>query len=119
MREHVRRFVKQCPCCLKMSYIRPLIHSRHFTNATYIPFDCVAVDTVGPLPTDSYGTEYVTEVRETFLRVVDLYDVKDLTGIHAARALLYFTSTYGCPSQIQSDGGSQFVNELIIEFVKL
>ena len=76
MREHVRRFVKQCPCCQKMSYIRPLIHSRPFTNATYAPFDCVAVDTVGPLPTDDYGNEYVIVVRETFLRVVGLYAVK-------------------------------------------
>jgi hypothetical protein len=74
---------------------------------------------MGPFPPDDYGNTYVVVVRETFLRVVALYAVKDLQAIHAARALLHFVGTYGCPSQIQSDGGSQFVNDLVAEFIKL
>ena len=103
-----------------MSVIKPTIHTHPFTTASYIPFDRVAVDTMGPFPVDDYGNTYlVVVVRETFLRVVSLYAVKDLQAIHAARALLQFVGVFGCPSQIQSDGGSQFVNDLIAEFIKL
>ena len=37
MREHVKRFVKQCPCCQKMSYLRTPIHTHPFTTAFYEP----------------------------------------------------------------------------------
>ena len=35
IREHVRSFIKQCPHCQKMSYLKGPIHSIPFTTATY------------------------------------------------------------------------------------
>ena len=37
MREHVKRFIRQCPCCQKMSYLKVPIHTIPFTTAVYEP----------------------------------------------------------------------------------
>lgn len=49
MREHVKTFIKKCPCCQKMSYLKPVIHTHPFTLGTYQPMERVAIDTMGPL----------------------------------------------------------------------
>jgi len=50
---------------------------------------------------------------------VGLYPVPNANGIHSARSLLHFMGYFGCPSQIVSDRGSHFVNEIIEEFMIL
>ena len=119
MREHVRRFIKRCPCCQKMSVLKVPILTHPFTNSTYTPFERIQVDTVGPLPKDEYNNEYIIVCRDTFTRAIGLYAAPDTSAKHAARMLLQFIGNLGCPSQIQSDNGSQFVNGLIDEFIKL
>ena len=52
MREHVKRYIRQCPCCQKMSYLRTPIHTHPFTTACYEPMERWQVDTIGPLPAD-------------------------------------------------------------------
>jgi hypothetical protein len=65
MREHIRRFIKKCPCCQKMSVLRVPIVTHPYTNSSYAPFERVQVDTVGPLPKDEYGNEYILVCRDT------------------------------------------------------
>jgi hypothetical protein len=73
MREHVRRFIRYCPCCQKMSQIKVPILTHPFVTSTYTPFERINVDTVGPLPKDDYGNEFVVVIRDTFTRFVGLY----------------------------------------------
>ena len=119
MREHIRRFIKKCPCCQKMSVLRVPIVTHPYTNSSYAPFERVQVDTVGPLPKDEYGNEYILVCRDTCTRAIGLYATPDTTARHAARMLLQFVGHFGCPSQLQSDNGSQFVNNLIEDFIRL
>jgi hypothetical protein len=59
MRNHVRAFIKKCPCCQLMSQIKPAIHTLPFTTATYNPMESLNVDTIGPLPADEDGNTYL------------------------------------------------------------
>ena len=72
------------------------------------------------MPTkDDYESEYVIVIRDTFTRLVGLYAAPSTEAKHAARALLHFVGLFGCPSQILSDNGSQYVNDLITELIRL
>lgn len=118
-REHVSRFVRQCPLCQKLSQIKLTVHAHPFTTASYEPMDRLNVDTVGPLPADSEGYCYILVIICCFTRFVELYPIKSTNAEEAAIALLQHFGRYGVPSTLVSDNGSQFVNERIAAINKL
>jgi hypothetical protein len=79
----------------------------------------LAVDTIGPLPEDAQGNKYIIVFIDAFTRFVELYAVPDTTAEVCATKLLDHVGRYGVPTYIQSDHGSQFVNQLITEFITL
>jgi len=89
MREHVRHFIKACPCCQKMSMLKIPIHTHPFVVGTYTPMKRVAVDTIGPLPTDDMGCSYIIVMIDCFSRYTKLVPAKDATALSAAKALLW------------------------------
>ena len=112
-REHVRQFVRNCPCCQKMSQIRTPILTRRFTTSTYTPMERIQVDTMGPFKEDKFGNKYVVVIIDGFTRWIELVAVPSVDAETAARvALLPFVGRYGTPLQILSDGGTQFRNDL-------
>ena len=62
MREHIRLFIKACPCCQKMSNLRVPIHTTPFTTSSYAPMQVINIDSIGPLPTDSEGNQYILSI---------------------------------------------------------
>jgi len=113
MREHVRHFIRHCPCCQKMNRLKVPIHTQPFTTAAYFPFDKVAIDTIGPLPEDENGNKHIIVFIDCFSRYLSLYPVPDTTGLNYAKALIKYLGHHPCPSQIVTDNGTQFKNELI------
>ena len=119
MREHVKRFIKHCPCCQKMSYLKTPIHTHPFTVGCYEPMERVDVDAIGPVPEDEDGCKFILVIICCFTRWVSLYPIKDTSAICCAEALLQHIGTFGCPAQILSDNGSQFINSLVEELLKI
>ncbi len=77
--------------------------------------ECLNIDSIGPMP-DGY---YILVIICCFTRFVELYAVPNTSALEAAKALLQHMGRYGAPSQIRSDRGTQFVNDLIEEFLRL
>ena len=48
MREHIKRFIKLCPYCQKMSYLTVPIHTTPFTTAAYNSFERLNMDAIDP-----------------------------------------------------------------------
>jgi hypothetical protein len=119
IRAHIRSFIRKCPCCQKMSTLRIPIHTSPYTTASHRTMERLNVDTLGPFPTDSWGNQYIIVVIDTFTRFVELYPSRDCTAQEAAKALLNHVGRSGAPYHILSDNGSQYVNKLIEELVKL
>jgi len=119
MREHIKAFIRKCPCCQKMSRLKIPIHTHPFTTAAYAVFERVAIDTIGPLPEDVDGNRYIIVIIDCFSRYLKLYPAKSVDAVSAVKALLQWVGTFGPPSQIISDNGSQYVNQLIDEFLKV
>ena len=119
MREHVKRFIRHCPCCQKMSYLKTPIHTHPFTVGCYEPMEQLGADTIGPLPEDEDGNMFILVLICCFTRWVSLYPIKDTSAKCCAEALLQHVGTFGCPAQILSDNGSQFINSIVEELLKL
>ena len=113
MRMDCKKFIFQCACCQKMTALKYPIHIHPFTRASYSPMDIIALDTIGPLPEDTLGNKYIITIIDCFSRIVELVPIKDTTAIPAANALIQWICRYGIPSQIVSDNGTQYSNELI------
>ena len=67
---------------------------------------------------DENGNQYIIVIIDCFSRWVQLKAVPDLSAISAAKSLLEFVGNFGVPDEIQADLGTQYVNELIQEFIK-
>jgi hypothetical protein len=68
--------------------------------------ECLNIDFIGPCPVKSY-----------VLVIIDTFTAA--TGKIAALHLLQHFGRFGAPSQLLSDRGSHFVNEIITEFTTL
>jgi hypothetical protein len=119
-RNDVEKFIKKCPACQKMSFIKQAIETQPFTLASYSPFDRICVDAIGPLPVDtSTENKYILTVTDAFSRFVQLYPMQGATAEAAMPGLLSYIGLFGIPSEVVSDNGTQFANELVTDLLKV
>ena len=103
-----------------MSILKPLIQTQPFTLASYSPFDRICIDTIGPLPIDSStGSEHILVIIDAFSRFVKLYPIKDTSARSALVGLIDWVGMFGIPSEMVSDNGTQFANELVRDFLSI
>jgi transposase InsO family protein len=119
MRRHVRQFIRQCPTCQKLSDKKLALKLHPFTRASYDPMEILNVDTIGPVAVDDFNNCHILVIIDCFTRWVELVPIPDTSALSAARGLLQHVGRFGVPSSIRSDRGSQFVNELLVDFSKL
>ena len=81
--------------------------------------DRINVDTIGPLPPDADGNEYILAVIDCFSRFLELYAIKDTTALAATNSLVNFTGRYGVPAEILTDNGTQYANKVMEELHKI
>lgn len=113
MRAEVKQYIRECPCCQKMSQIKTPINVLKFSTSTYRPMECLNIDFIGPYPDKGY----VLVIVDTFSRWTELFATHDASAKSATRCLLEHFGRFGCPSFIRSDNGPHFVNELIKLFL--
>ena len=59
LRGLVRSFLRLCPCCQKMSYLKVPILARRFTTTATGPMEVLNIDYLGPFPEDEYGLSLI------------------------------------------------------------
>jgi transposase InsO family protein len=114
MRLDVKTYIRECPCCQKMSQVKIPIIAFKYTTSTYRPMECLNIDFMGPYPDQGY----VLNIVDTFTRWVELYAVPNATAEEACRCLLVHFGRFGSPTVIRSDKGPHFANTLIEKFLK-
>ena len=118
MRKDVRNFIERCPCCQKMNRTKVRNNINPFTLASANVMERVAIDTIGPI--DEKGkNKYIIVIIDAFTRYTKLYPAESTKAEHALTAMLDWISQFGCPSEIVSDNGTQFVNQLIDSFTQV
>jgi transposase InsO family protein len=121
LREGVTEFIKFCPTCQKMSYVRPVVHSILCISDGTKPMYELCIDTVRSCPKDEEGLIYIVVIIDSFTRNVTLHRCADTTVKAAGTALSDEPSLLhlNVPKVIQTDNGSQYVNALISTLTKL
>ncbi|CAN0457144.1 unnamed protein product [Pylaiella littoralis] len=119
IRRHIKQFIKQCPVCQLTDDRKIQVKVAPFTRAAYLPMEVLNVDTIGPLPKDEHGNQFILVVIDCFSRWVELFGIPDTSAATAAEALLSHCGRFGVPVLIRSDKGPQFANELIDQLVLL
>ena len=115
MRSHVKKFIRECPCCQLNSQRHFQVKQHPYAVSTYHPMERLNVDFIGPFPDNGY----VLVVIDTFTRWLELFATADATAISAAEALLQHFGRFGLPSQLLSDRGSHFIAGVISELTAL
>jgi len=118
-REHVKKFLRDCPYCQKMSYVKTPVHTHPFTVACYHPMERLGIDSIGPLPDSESGYKHIVVIICCFTRWVELFPLVDLTKETFAKVLMQHFGRFGSPAQIIHANGPQFKNGLIEEIIAL
>jgi transposase InsO family protein len=112
MRDHVRKFIDNCPCCQKMNNLRVSIKTHPFHLSTTRPMQVIHMDTLSMGITNDNGDSYLLVLIDACSRWLEMYPIPDLTAEVAAMKLFEHFGRFGIPGQILSDNGSQFQNKL-------
>jgi hypothetical protein len=113
IRSHLKKFIRECPMCQKMSPLITDVSAIRFTTAEYEPFARISMDTIGPLPESDEGYQFILVIIDCFTRMIELYPCKTTDAEEASHYLIEFISRYGTPDQVLSDRGTQFANNVI------
>ena len=119
MRKHIKQFIKQCPVCQLTDDRKIQVKVAPFTRAAYQQMEVINVDTIGPLPKDDLGNQFILVVIDCFSRWVELFGIQDTSAASAASALVAHCGRFGVPALVRSDKGPQFANDLINQLVSL
>ena len=119
LRSHVQNFIKKCPCCQKMSFIKIPVQTNPFTTASYEPHQRLNIDTIGPVEKDKDGNVYILVIIDTFTRWIELYPTKTVAAEECVEKLLQHFGRFGTPTELLTDNGTQFVNKTVIEIMRL
>ena len=107
-----QKMVQDCPECQRFNVVRKGFRPISAVTST-MPGDHIALDLAGPFPVTIRGNTYLFLALDLCTRFVFLRAIPDKTSATIAVALTEYCCTFGFPRIVQSDNGSEFVNELI------
>ena len=122
IKKDVRLFIKSCYACQKMSQHKNTSIINPFTLATIEPMQRVYIDTIGPINSDHQTIEandnynYVLVIIDAFSRFIQIYPTKTTSAQDGLYPFIQWISNFGVPSEITTDNGTQFANQLIEQF---
>jgi hypothetical protein len=117
--EDVAEYIRACGKCQKTARGTGTVEDVYRSTMADVPFAKVAIDTIGPLPPDQAGNEYIMVAIDCFTRVVEMKATKSTSAVEAASFLLEIFGRYGPPTVIHSDGGPQYAAQVVKEFIRL
>ena len=118
MREHVKRYIHECDTCQKASYGKYNVKVPKYVTGRYTPGERLNIDTIGPFKADEFGNKYILCMVDCFTRYMTLHPLKTLDADEAADAVLSHLSHFGVPCEVLSDGGKQYVNDILQELLE-
>ena len=88
MSDATKRVISECPTCQEKAGAQAKQKGELRTTTAGYPFQKLAVDFVGPLPTGKGGYKYILTVLDTFTRWMEAFPLARATGEAAADKLL-------------------------------
>jgi hypothetical protein len=110
MRQDILKFLKNCGICQKVKHnLSPAIAAASVhTISSSAPMLRVSADTIGPLPEDDGGNSFILVVIDEFSRFTELFPIPSTAALTYVHSLLRHVGFFGVPSEVRTDGGTQF-----------
>ena len=90
------------------------------TVSTAYPFQVIALDIHGSLPTTKIGSKYVLVIGDYFSKWTEAFPIIDMEAKTVAKVLIdEFICRFGTPEQIHTDEGRNFESELFQELCSI
>lgn len=116
----VADYVRACQICGEAN--NPQRKHRHLLQ-TYFPggrFERIACDIAGPFPKSESGNSYILVVSDYFTKLTEMFAIPDIRAETVAEHIVRgWIKHYGCPRELHSDQGRQFVSAVFREICKL
>jgi len=114
MTRDVRLRIRQCEVCQASKHRRPTETTGRRRLYAGRPWQVMAVDLVGPMPTTDRGNSWILVLTDHFTWWADALAIPDASAPTVAwvldqRVFCYF----GLPEQIHTDQGAQFQSQLM------
>ena len=112
--------VQSCTVCAadKIPQKRPKAPLGHLTSGA--PWDCLAIDYLGPLPKTKNGNKHILVLTDHFTKYVEVLPVKTQLAEECALQIANnFISRWGAPLSIHSDQGAAFESKLFKELCNI
>ena len=118
MRSDIQVIVNNCAACQAFTIGKVGYHPPRSVTADGV-FDHICIDLGNFGTTSINGNNYVLVVVDYFSRYTILRALTDKSSETVAKALLSIFCNYGFPRKLTSDNGSEFVNAVMTQFVKM
>lgn len=120
MSRDVANYVKNCKECqlnkIKIKTKEPMV----ITPTPQTSFDIVSIDTIGPFMKSNYGNSYAVTIQCELTKYVVIIPIPDKSAATIARAIVeHFILIYGPMTEIRTDMGTEYKNQLFENICKL
>eukprot|EP00923_Selenidium_pygospionis_P005525 GHVN01009321.1.p1 GENE.GHVN01009321.1~~GHVN01009321.1.p1 ORF type:complete len:551 (-),score=43.81 GHVN01009321.1:978-2630(-) len=113
-------FYSSCEACARGSRRFPTHHGLLHPIPTSGPFEILALDIFGPIPTSRRGFKYILVFIDHYSKWVELVGAREVTSKVIANALHeHIITRFTCPSVFLTDRGPQFTSEVCAQLCKM
>lgn len=120
MREDIMKFVKKCDDCQRHKYSNLTKQPLTITTTATAAMEKIYVDIVGPLPSDYNNNKYILTIQCEISKFVECYPLINKEAETVAKAFTEnFILRFGCPKEVVSDQGTEFMSSVFKNTCKL
>ena len=120
MRQDIKKYCGECDSCHSSKIKREKAQGKIQQFPATKPFQQIAIDIVGYLPTTNEGNRYLLTIIDGFTRFVTAIPLKSISAVAVARAFVnHWIYIYGPPKYVLSDNGTQFKSNTFRAVAKL
>ncbi|XP_059158115.1 uncharacterized protein LOC131942318 [Physella acuta] len=117
MDKDISAYVKSCHICRTQDTSKPPPAPLQSPTLANKPFQKIAIDLIGPLPTPSKrGHRFILTIVDLATRWPEAFPLKSTTSQDIVNVLLNLFSRIGFPETVISDRGPQFTSDLTRQF---
>ena len=112
-----KEYVKSCMLCQKFKghKIKVGLPPARQWPICADKFQRLHMDLIGPLPVSPCGKQFICIMTDSLTRYVFTQALPDKSALSVANAFREFINLFGCPRQLVSDQGREFLNEVMQE----
>lgn len=120
MKKSIFDYVTKCMSCRKNKHTVKTNEKFVLTPTPQKPFDSVAMDTIGPFTKSNSGNRYALTVQCDLSKYVIIKPIPNKQADTLARAFIEnVILTYGTPTIIRTDQGTEYKNEIFDKIAEL